>query len=187
MKIKPSLNWSIGVTLALKIAFATVHIGPAHAQVAEAQQIIDALKPDPVPPRLKTRGLRNLQVEQVAESADTPAPPKFVSLTVGFKFDSSEVTPESANTLDTLAQALKSHELSGLEFMIEGHTDGKGSREYNLRLSQLRAAAVRAYLIRLGVDGKRLQSQGKGDSELINPKDPFAAENRRVKILAWSR
>lgn len=187
MKLKQCLNRSLGGTLALAIAFATAHMGPVHAQAAEAQQIIDALKPDPAPPRMKTRGLRNLLVEQVAESADTPAPPKFVSLTVGFKFDSSEVTPESASTLDTLAQALKSDDLSALEFMVEGHTDGKGSREYNMKLSQQRAAAVRAYLIRSGVDGKRLQSQGKGDTELVNPKDPFAAENRRVKVLAWSR
>ena len=149
---------------------------------------IDALKPDPAPaPALKTRSLRNLNVEQTGEAPATPSAPKFVSLTIGFKFDSAQITPESASTLSTLAQALNSNELSQLTFMIEGHTDGKGTADYNLRLSQQRAAAVQSFLIQAGVDTKRLQSLGKGDTELVNAQDRFAAENRRVKVIALTQ
>jgi flagellar motor protein MotB len=52
-----------------------------------------------------------------------------------------------------------------------------------MKLSQLRAAAVKAYLEKQGVQAKRLRSQGKGDTELVNAEDRFAAENRRVKIV----
>ncbi len=161
-------------------------MGHAQHSPVETQKIIDALKPDLTSP-LKTRGLRNLHVEQTGEASEKPSTPKFVSLTVGFKFDSAQITPESASTLATLAQALKSEELATLEFMVEGHTDGKGAADYNLKLSQLRALAVKNYLIQAGVQSTRLQSQGKGDTELVNPNDRFASENRRVKVIALSR
>lgn len=163
-------------------------LGHAQNQPLEAQRIIDALKPDPAPaPTLKTRSLRNLNVEQTGDAPATPSAPKFVSLTIGFAFNSAQITPESASTLATLAQALKSDELGTLEFMVEGHTDGKGTPEYNLKLSQQRAAAVKAYLVQAGVAPGRLQSQGKGDTELVNPQDRFASENRRVKVIALTR
>lgn len=176
------------VTLLLTLGLSVATASHAQTHVVEAQRIIDALKPDPVPaPGLKTRSLRNLQVEQTSEAIDKPSAPKFVSLTIGFKFDSAQITPESASTLSTLAQALNSNELSQLTFMIEGHTDGKGTADYNLRLSQQRAAAVQSFLIQAGVDTKRLQSLGKGDTELVNAQDRFAAENRRVKVIALTK
>ena len=150
----------------------------ALANDAETKRIIDALKPDEGS-KLKTRSLRNLQVEQ--SGAASANEQKFVSLTIGFKFNSAEITPESADTLGSLSKALKSDQLASLEFMIEGHTDG--TPDYNLKLSQQRAAAVKAYLERQGVQAKRLRSQGKGDTELVNAEDRFAAENRRVKIV----
>lgn len=174
-----------GVALLLAVGLGIAVTSHAQPHPAEAQRIIDALKPDPVPAHgMRTRGLRNLQVEQTAETIDKPSAPKFVSLTIGFKFDSAQITPESASTLSTLAQALNSNELSQLTFMIEGHTDGKGAADYNLRLSQQRAAAVQAFLVQAGVEPKRLQSLGKGDTELVNALDRFAAENRRVKVIA---
>jgi outer membrane protein OmpA-like peptidoglycan-associated protein len=104
-------------------------------------------------------------------------------LTIGFKFNSAEITNESADTLNSLAKALKSDQLASLGFMIEGHTDGKGTPDYNMKLSQQRATAVKAYLEKQGIQGKQLQAQGKGDTELANADDRFAAENRRVKII----
>ena len=71
--------------------------------------------------------------------------------------------------------------------MVEGHTDGKGSAEYNLKLSQARANAVKTYLEKQGVDASRLVAQGKGDTELVNPQDRFASENRRVKVITLTR
>ncbi len=173
-----------GLVLAGSLLWAG--LGYAQNQALEAQRIIDALKPDPAP-ALKTRSLRNLNVEQTGEAPATPSAPKFVSLTIGFAFNSAQITPESASTLATLAQALKSDELGALEFMVEGHTDGKGTPEYNLKLSQQRAAAVKAYLVQAGVEPRRLQSQGKGDTELVNAQDRFASENRRVKVIALTR
>jgi outer membrane protein OmpA-like peptidoglycan-associated protein len=152
----------------------------------DAKRIIEALKPD-ASPAFRTRSLRNLQVEQTGVAPAAPEAPPNVSLTIGFHFDSANLTKESVSTLSQLAQALKSSELSGLSFMVEGHTDGKGASDYNLKLSQARASAVKTYLEKQGVEPARLVAQGKGDTELVNPQDRFAAENRRVKVITLTR
>ena len=68
--------------------------------------------------------------------------------------------------------------------IIEGHTSSDGDKEYNQFLSIKRAESVKKYLINLGVDKKRLESVGKGDSEPIDSNDnPISrARNRRVQF-----
>lgn len=161
-----------------KIIFTTLFIGLcrlAQAADVDANNIIDALKPKVTEGQMRTRSLRNLQVEQL--------PPPSVSLTIQFDFDSSKVSASSASQLDQLAKALKSDDLATLSFRIEGHTDGKGTPEYNLSLSQMRADSVKKYLQRLGVTTTRLEAEGMGDKDLANKADKFAAENRRVRIV----
>lgn len=146
-----------------------------HAADVDANNIIDALKPKVTEGQMRTRSLRNLQVEQL--------PPPSVSLTIQFDFDSSTVSQSSASQLDQLAKALQSDDLAALSFRIEGHTDGKGTSAYNLSLSKMRANAVKKYLQRLGVNTERLKAEGMGDTDLVNKDDKFAAENRRVRIV----
>ena len=106
-----------------------------------------------------------------------------LSLLIQFVFNSARVRPESQHVLANLSQALQSAELVSSKFAVEGHTDAKGTADYNLRLSELRAAAVRDFLKARGVSEERLVASGKGASELANSSEPFAAENRRVRIV----
>lgn len=176
MRLKfTNVVWLTAISIGMQCSIPAVL-----ANDKETQRIIEALQPDTAS-KPKTRSLRNLQVEQAG--TETTNAQRFVSLTIGFKFNSADITPESANTLGSLAKALKSDQLATSEFMIEGHTDGKGTPEYNMRLSQQRAAAVKTYLEKQGVQAQRLRSQGKGDTELANADDKLAAENRRVKII----
>ena len=116
---------------------------------------------------------------QLAQPAVRPS----LSLLIQFDFNSARVRPESQQALANLSVALQSPELRNSTFALEGHTDAKGSADYNLRLSALRAQAVRDYLMGRGVEQGRLQASGKGASELANLEQPFAPENRRVRIL----
>jgi len=153
---------------------------PLWAQATpSAADMVEQLKAQPVPaPR--TRSLRNLTVE-VADP--TPAARPSLSLLIQFDFNSAKVKPESQQALSNLAQALQSKELADSQFAVEGHTDAKGRADYNLKLSQQRADAVRAFLASNGVADARLAAVGKGSGELANSADPLAAENRRVRIV----
>lgn len=73
----------------------------------------------------------------------------------------------------------------GLNFIIEGHTDSGGKREYNIKLSQNRVNSVKTYLIRLGVEPSRLKSIGYGFSRprYTNISAEGRGLNRRVEII----
>lgn len=142
-----------------------------------AEQMIELLRK----PAGTTRSLRNLAVEAVPGGAEAARPS--VSLLIQFDFDSARVRPQSQLALNNLALALQSPALMTARFAVEGHTDAKGRPDYNARLSQLRAEAVCDYLGRQGVEVVRLAAAGKGSTLPANSADPFAAENRRVRIV----
>lgn len=156
----------------------------AQTAAPSTEQMIEQLR---MPSAPRTRSLRNLSVEAVPanepSAATAPAQRPSLSLQIQFDFNSSSIRPESQQALMNLAQALQSPELRDSGFAIEGHTDAKGTAEYNLRLSDQRAQAVKRFLTQQGVAPTRLVTSGKGASQLANPADPYAAENRRVKIV----
>ena len=172
-------NYLPEVILTLSASFCLGLLNPASAQTTpSAADMVEQLKTQP--PR--TRSLRNLTVESAAPDGSVASKPS-LSLLIQFDFNSSTVKPESQQALANLAQALKSKELLESKFAVEGHTDGKGRADYNLKLSQQRADAVRSFLASNGVVDARLQAVGKGATELANTSDPLAAENRRVRIV----
>ena len=152
-----------------------------------APDMVEQLKVQPTPSGPRSRSLRNLSVESTSASpagADAAAISRpSLSLLIQFDFDSARVKPESQQALANLAQALQSRDLAESKFAIEGHTDARGRADYNLKLSQQRADAVRAFLAHNGVAEPRLAAIGKGSSELANTADPLGAENRRVRIV----
>ena len=90
----------------------------------------------------------------------------------------------AAPSTEQMIEQLKAPRSRSLRTLIvEGHTDAQGSADYNRRLSQQRAQALRELLITSGVEDGRLMAAGKGSSELANRSQPLAAENRRVRIV----
>ena len=67
-------------------------------------------------------------------------------------------------------------------FNVEGHTDAKGSENYNQNLSMRRAESVVTYMADKGIEKVRMESIGKGFSDLLYLDKPQAMENRRVRI-----
>ncbi|TNE56892.1 MAG: hypothetical protein EP340_10730 [Alphaproteobacteria bacterium] len=108
---------------------------------------------------------------------------EFIDLYIHFAFDSAVLAPKSEGALDQLALAMMSNDLRDASFMIEGHTDAAGSDDYNMGLSDRRAASVVNYLVASGgIDRARLESMGFGESRLLDPKHPLSGVNRRVRI-----
>jgi len=101
-----------------------------------------------------------------------------------FETAEAQIKQESFNLLDEIAEVMLANpEIKKIR--IEGHTDSKGSDEYNKKLSQRRANAVMSYLIEAGVEAERMTAAGKGESErLVKPddNDDKRARNRRVEF-----
>lgn len=101
---------------------------------------------------------------------------------VSFEAGSSVLTTGSYGALDGVAAALVAHPDIRLE--IAGYTDDAGTPGTNLRLSQLRAEAVRAYLVSRGVGATRLTARGYGSANPVasNATATVRAQNRRVEL-----
>jgi OmpA-OmpF porin, OOP family len=139
-----------------------------------ADDFIEALSP----PEL-TRGIKPRDAEAPAQ-----AQPVYSDLPmITFEFDSADLKPEAREVLDQLAAALQSDQLGSSSFMIEGHTDAVGDETYNQVLSEQRAQAVRQYLASKQVAPSRLQTVGKGETELLEAADGESAVNRRVRVI----
>jgi OOP family OmpA-OmpF porin len=111
-----------------------------------------------------------------------------ISEQINFELNSSNITGDvSYEILDAVAEILIAN--PDIEIRIEGHTDSQGSSSYNLRLSQGRADAVRAYLTSQGIRGSRLSSVGLGEETPIadNETEDGRALNRRVEFHITAR
>ena len=106
---------------------------------------------------------------------------------VRFATSKSQILSESFPLLDDVARILKEHpELTRLE--ISGHTDSRGARDYNIKLSQDRAEAVRRYLVEKGVEAGRLVAKGYGPDQPIDTNDTAEGrqKNRRTEFHSVS-
>ncbi len=133
-----------------------------------------------------TRGITVVEREKIMAVVETAALPT-IDLEIFFDFDSALIGPNAEPDLAKLGQALTSERLKGQAFMLGGHTDAKGSEDYNQVLSEKRALAVRHYLLENhGIPNGRLVVAGFGEEKLKNTLDTGARENRRVQIVRLS-
>jgi len=116
------------------------------------------------------------------QSSGTESGPVGVARVVYFDFDSYVIKPEFQSVIDAHARYLK--DTSGNMLMIEGHTDDRGGREYNLALGQRRAEAVRRSLGLLGVPDSRMEavSFGKEKPAVQGYTEEAHAQNRRAEL-----
>ncbi len=100
-----------------------------------------------------------------------------------FDFDSSDVSAEARDIIAAHAQNLSEH--PGLSVVLEGHTDERGTREYNLALGERRAKAVKELLVLQGANTKQIQviSFGEERPAAVGHDESAWALNRRVELL----
>jgi len=107
-----------------------------------------------------------------------------------FDFDKYTLLPKASETLRKVGQVAASYPSSPI--LIEGHTDGKGTHPYNMKLSENRANSVKVWLVQnASVAGSRITTRGWGETKPIAPNkkpdgsdDPEGRQkNRRVEIV----
>lgn len=191
------------VCVLLAGSFVFAQAERAGAQQPSDKQIIDALKPKkgltrglgnsapPPNPReqrlienLKSKPTRSITVEERTEVAAIAKTKPAIDLEIYFDYNSAQITPRALPTLQALARALSDAQFGGSTFMVGGHTDAKGSPEYNKDLSERRAEAVKRFLVEQAKVGpERLMPIGFGKEQLKNQGNPYADENRRVQVV----
>lgn len=101
---------------------------------------------------------------------------------INFEFNESTLTPESQEVLVANAECLRVRPHLGV--VVEGHCDERGTQEFNLALGERRAAAVKSFLVNLGIDSNRIRTLSKGENEPLceSPTDACYAKNRRAEF-----
>jgi OmpA-OmpF porin, OOP family len=150
-------------------------------------------------PDVEVIALRQRVLDRVKSRADAPSlkrPPVAAELLklphfnveVQFNPDSPIIRPESYRTIGRIADALYDPALSPYGFLIVGHTESTGKREYNLTLSQRRADAIRDVLVTaFKISTKRIQAVGLGEEQLLDATHPTAAVNQQVQVLTFRK
>lgn len=124
------------------------------------------------------KNLPNAKVERVGEGITIEFSEKIL-----FGFDQSVLTSKAQKNLDKLAVILKKYPDTNIE--VQGHTDSKGTDQYNQSLSERRADNVSDYLKKDGISSSRLSTKGYGESapKYSNGTPEGEAQNRRVEFL----
>lgn len=123
-------------------------------------------------------GVTGVDIGQKSLSADSPAGPRIVY----FDYDSFVVKPEFQSVIEANARYIRADK--GRRVAVEGHTDERGGREYNLALGQKRAESVRNALTLLGVPDAQVEAVSFGKEKPLVPgaDEGALAKNRRAEI-----
>lgn len=122
-------------------------------------------------------------LDQVRRGERPSTPPASALKEIYFEFDQYDLSPDSRETLKLNAEWLRANPSARVE--IEGHTDERGTNEYNLALGAKRAQSAKDYLVTLGVSGERLSTISYGE-ELPVCKDTAEEcwqKNRRARFV----
>ena len=149
------------------------------------QVAIDGYEGKTLPVAATKGGTVNIAAD--LQPIQTIVTPDAVTLqSIYFEFDKSNITREGAFELDKLVQVMKQN--TAMVIMVKGHTDNRGSDQYNMNLSDRRARSAVQYVISKGIEKSRISGKGYGESELKvacgeTCTEEQHAQNRRNEFL----
>jgi peptidoglycan-associated lipoprotein len=165
------------------VAFGMALVMAACSSVPLDQAPVEDKSARAVAPSGPGSGTQSTVVPVVTDNTGaTNVGPQNVARVILFDYDSYVIKPEYQNIVDAHARWMKANPTRKLN--IEGHTDERGGREYNLALGQRRAEAVRRALGLLGVKDNQMEavSFGKEKPAATGNDEAAWSQNRRVEI-----
>jgi peptidoglycan-associated lipoprotein len=113
---------------------------------------------------------------------DDPSSPLYRKV-LYFDYDSAEIRPQYASLLRSHAAYL--YQTAGERVTLEGHSDERGTREYNLALGERRSQAVKRFLMAEGAPAERIATLSLGEERPADPRrnERSWSENRRVELV----
>jgi outer membrane protein OmpA-like peptidoglycan-associated protein len=132
-------------------------------------------------------GSINYSLAQFLGDASQTAPKNFVFDNLNFQTGSTQLTADSTQTVNNLAQVLKAY--PNAQIQLSGYTDNTGSADANQALSLDRANAIKAMLVNQGVAAGRISAQGFGQDRPVasNDTEEGRARNRRTELTVTSK
>jgi OmpA-OmpF porin, OOP family len=202
MKIS-SFGLTLGCTLALAAGSAFANVTPnlqdgsgaavkdgsGACVVTSGQVLPECAGTKPVPPAAPARPAAPAAPAEPAAPAPAarPAPASVrqaivIQADALFDFDKSVLRPDGKKSIDEALEKLRGVDLEMV--IATGHTDSIGTEQYNQRLSERRAAAVKDYLVSKGIPASKITTIGKGKSQPVatNKTAEGRQKNRRVDI-----
>jgi len=143
------------------------------------------------PPASTSAPARSTVSSQPLPGGVLPGSPEDLAVNVGdrvlFGFDRYDLSAEARDALEKQSAWLKRYPNGAIT--ISGHTDERGTREYNLALGERRAMAVKNYLVALGVEPSRINTISYGKERPVDPQSSDAAwsSNRRGVTMIDSK
>jgi OmpA-OmpF porin, OOP family len=118
-------------------------------------------------------------------SAEVTKTVAYASKNVYFATGSTKLLSQSYKPLNDLVKVLQDN--TSLKLKIDGHTDNVGADDYNMKLSDGRAASIKKYLVSKGIDASRLESEGFGETMPVEDNKTAAgrSKNRRVEMKVF--
>lgn len=139
---------------------------------------------------IETMPVLDPAVQAVVDSGEIQANAEEIEMlldhdTFNFAFDSSKLSDSDYKALDVQAAYLNSDQGKGKKIIVQGHTDERGTRTYNLALGERRANAVKDYLEAKGVGSSRIDVISFGFEKPVDPAhtEEAWAKNRRAQIV----
>jgi OOP family OmpA-OmpF porin len=123
----------------------------------------------------------------LADTSDTTMPKRFVFDNLNFETGSTELTADSAPTVDSLVTIMKAY--PSVVVRLEGYTDNTGDVAANKKLSLDRAVTVKESMVQGGIAATRIDADGYGEERPIasNETDEGRAKNRRTELVVEKR
>ncbi len=159
-------------------------------KAAEPTAVVQKAEPKPEPKKIEPKpeprpAPKQETMELAAQKPKYAAPVKVVLEDIHFDFDKATLTKEAKKILDENAAKIKAN--SGIGVQIEGHACAHGTDAHNDALSERRANAVKEYLVKSGIDAKRLSTISYGEKRLAMPEVPTAGNKNSKEAKANRR